>query len=373
MPAVIALSDFPAKYRRHRREIDQAIRRVFTRGWFILGPEVEAFEREFAEHVGSAHAVGVNSGTDALYLSLRALGVGRGHEVITVANTATPTVSAIRMTGAVPVFVDIDETTFNMDPARLDRAITRRTRAIIPVHLFGYPAEVGDVLDVARRHHLPVVEDVAQATGAKLGRDHAGTLGDVGCFSFYPTKNLGAFGDGGAIVTDSVKLARQLKQLRNYGERSKYFNVQDGVNSRLDELQAALLRWGLGELEAWNTKRRQLADEYLRALAGTPLVLPPPGDKRHHAVWHLFVVRTRRRSALAAALAAAGVQTAIHYPRPICCQPAYKSLGYTAKDLPVTHRVMKEILTLPLSPEMTTADVQRVAAAVAGYFNGNRG
>ena len=368
---MIELSDFSARYRASRTEIDACIRRVLERGWFVLGEEGRAFEEEFARYLGVKHVVGVNSGTDALFLSLRALGVGAGDDVITVANTATPTVSAIRMAGARPVFVDIDARSFAMDPAGLRAAITRRAKAVIPVHLFGYPAPVDEIVAIARRAGLPVVEDVAQATGARLRGRCAGTFGRTGCFSFYPTKNLGAFGDGGAVATDSARVAASLRALRNYGEKSKYNNTSEGVNSRLDELQAAVLRWGLSRLEAWNGTRNKLARVYLDELAGAPIGLPPAGDATHQPVWHLFVIQVAHRKALREHLNAHGVQTAVHYPRPIYRQRAYRFLGYTRRDLPVTARVMSRIVSLPLHPEMTVSDARAVGRAVRS-FHGDR-
>ncbi len=308
--------------------------------------------------------MGVNSGTDAIYLSLRALGVGPSDEVLTVANTATPTVSAIRMTGARPVFVDIDSRTQLMDVNCLTRAISPAAKAVVPVHLFGRPAEMNPILAVARRHRLRVVEDAAQAAGASYEGRKVGTLGDCGCFSFYPTKPLGGLGDGGAIVTDSDRLAQHLRRLRNYGEKSKYRNVIEGVNSRLDEIQAALLRWGLTKLDQWNARRSRIAGMYLDGLAGLPLRLPPQADSGHEPAWHLFVIRSRRRSALMKYLHAHGVQTAIHYPRPIYRQLAYRFLNYTDRDLPVTAGAMAEVLSLPIFPEMTDRQVQTVCGLV---------
>jgi dTDP-4-amino-4,6-dideoxygalactose transaminase len=250
---MIPFLTFARRYRSNRREIHEVLTRVFERGWFILGPELKAFETDFARYLDVGYCVGVNSGTDALFLALRALGVGPGHEVVTVANTATPTVSAIRMAGAKPGFVDVLEDTQTLDPSLIEPAITSRTRAILPVHLYGYPAEMGEILRIAKRYKLFVVEDACQAHGAKYDGRMVGGLGDIGCFSFYPTKNLGAFGDAGAVVTNDKTLALTISQLRNYGEIAKYKNRLEGVNTRLDEIQAAFLNWGLGHIDEWNS------------------------------------------------------------------------------------------------------------------------
>lgn len=355
------------KYRRYQKPVQSVILRVLKRGWFTLGPELKSFEAAFGKFLGVKYTVGVNSGTDALFLALKALDVGLGHEVITVANTATPTVSAIRMAGAVPVFVDVLPETLTLNPALLERAITPQTRAIIPVHLFGCPAEMKEIMRVARRHRLAVVEDACQAHGAKYGKQTVGTIGDAGCFSFYPTKNLGGLGDGGTVATNNPRLAERISALRNYGEIAKYINRYEGVNSRLDEIQAAILNWGLGHLNAWNQRRAELAGTYLRLLRDAPLELPAMTDSTKRRVWHLFVIRTERRDKLQADLRKLGIETAIHYPMPIYKQRAYQFLGCKASDLPVTTHASKRILSLPLYPELSAADVSRVSEAILKF------
>lgn len=365
---MIPFLTFARRYQDNRREIHAVLTRVFERGWFILGPELKAFESDFARYLDVGYCVGVNSGTDALFLALRALGVGPGHEVVTVANTATPTVSAIRMAGAKPVFVDVLEDTQTLDPSLIEPAITSRTRAILPVHLYGYPAEMGEILQVAKRHKLFVVEDACQAHGAKYDGRMVGGLGDIGCFSFYPTKNLGAFGDAGAVVTNDRTLALTISQLRNYGEIAKYKNRLEGVNTRLDEIQAAFLNWGLGHIDEWNSRRTELASTYLRLLRGVPLHAPPLSNSTIGRVWHLFVLRAKRRDELQAALHQKGIETAIHYPMPIYKQPAYRFLGYKSARLPRTAALSREILSLPLYPELTLDEVSTVCAAIREFY-----
>ena len=350
---MILFNDFKKKYKIYKKEIDGAINRVLKSGWFVLGNELRSFEENFSKYLGIKYVVGVNSGTDAIFLGLKALGVKDGDEVITVANTAVPTVAAIRMAGGVPVFVDIDEDTMNIDPGLIKKAITKKTKAILPVHLFGYPAEINKILKIARKYKLKIIEDAAQAVGAQFKNRMAGTFGDIGCFSFYPTKNLGAFGDAGAIVTNNKKIADRVRQLRNYGEVSKYNNTIEGVNSRLDEIQAGILNWELQELNQWNKKREKLVKLYINNLQNvSEIKLPIDSDKFHKNVWHLFVVRTKQRKRLQDFLLKNGVQTAIHYPMPIYKQPVYRNFGFSDKDLPKTKKVMSEILSLPLNPEL---------------------
>ncbi len=372
----ILFFDFKRKYRQNRNAIQRAISSVFERGWFILGPELERFEHNFAQYLKVPYAVGVNSGTDALYLALRALGVGKGDEVITVSHTATPTISAIRLTGAIPVFVDIDADTYNMDVRKIEPKITSRTKVILPVHLYGYPADPAAIMRVAKKHGLKVVEDAAQATGAYYRGKLAGTIGDIGCFSFYPTKNLGAFGDGGAIATRDKKLADTVRALRNYGEVSKFNNRIEGTNSRLDELQASLLSWSLTKLKGWNKKRERLASLYLKELRGLPLKLPPAKGAGKVPAWHLFVIRTARQEecdALRKFLAERGVGTMVHYPTPVFAQKAYSFLHYTSKDLPVTSAVATTIVSLPLYPELTVIEVKTVCRNIKLFYDRHYG
>ena len=367
MTNAIPLVDLKSAYARLRAEIDAATARVLAGGWYILGPEVSAFEAEFAAYLGAGHAVGVASGTDAVLLALRALGVGPGDEVITVAHTAVATVAAIALAGATPCFVDIDTATYTLDPGRLEAAITPRTRAIVPVHLYGAPADMQPILAIAQAHGLLVIEDCAQAHGATTDGRRAGTLGDAAAFSFYPTKNLGALGDGGAVVTKRPEVAERLRLLRQYGWRERYVSDIEGYNSRLDELQAAILRVRLRHLDAENAARRRLAAQYDAALADLPLALPAAWPEEG-AVYHLYVVAADERDALAAYLAAQGIGTGVHYPVPIHCQPAYAHFGYGPGSLPATEAAAARVLSLPMYPDLPAAAVDQVAAAIRSYF-----
>ena len=369
---MIRFLNLKERYFLYQKEIDRAIEGVLKRGWFVLGQELEKFEKKLALHLGSKYAVGVNSGTDAIFLALKALGVGTGDEVITVANTATPTISAIRMTGAMVVFVDVDEQSLNMNPELIEQRITKKTKVILPVHLFGYPSPMDKIQKIAKKHSLKVVEDAAQAQGASFKNQYVGTIGDIGCFSFYPTKNLGAFGDAGAVVTKNKRLAETIRQLRNYGEVSKYENCREGVNSRLDEIQAAILNWGLPKLRLWNKKRTALAKVYLKELQDLPISLPPDSDNTCIGVWHLFVIRCKARNKLKKYLDDKGIETAIHYPRPIFKQTAYKFLNYHGEDLPVTNRVMSEILSLPLYPELNRNQILDVCRVIRSFYAESR-
>ncbi|HQE99079.1 MAG TPA: DegT/DnrJ/EryC1/StrS family aminotransferase [Anaerolineae bacterium] len=360
---MILAFDLQRQYAALKTEVDAAIAGVLARGTFILGPEVVAFEREFAAYCGVAHAVGVGSGTEALHLALRACHIGPGDEVITVAHTAVATVAAIELSGARPIFVDLDPQRGTLDPSRLEAAITPRTRAVIPVHLYGCPAELTPILDIARRHRLRVIEDCAQAHGAGYEGRHVGSWGDLGAFSFYPTKNLGAYGDGGAVVTNDPELAERVRLLREYGWAERYVSHIKGLNSRLDELQAAILRVKLRHLEAWNARRRALAQHYGALLRDSGLQLPlDPPDGRH--VYHLYVVRTPQREALRAFLREQGIGTLIHYPVPIHLQPAYADLGYGPRTLPETELAAAQVLSLPLYPELREDEVSAVCAAI---------
>lgn len=359
---------FTRKFRRYRKPIEEAVTRVFKRGWFILGSELREFEAAFARYLDVKYVIGVNSGTDALFLALKAHGIGPAHEVITVANTAVPTVSAIRMTGAMPVFVDVQQDTHTLDPSLLERSINSRTIAILPVHLYGYPASMKEINRIAKKHGLIVIEDACQAHGAKYGDQKVGTFGNAGCFSFYPTKNLGAFGDAGAVATNSKRIADNIKAMRNYGEIAKNENVYEGVNTRMDELQAALLKWGIRHLDKWNLQRAKIASRYSELLSNAPLELPLPSDSMNERVWHLFVVKTSRRNELQKFLFQHGIETAIHYPTPIYKQHAYRFLRYTPKDLPVTTQLSNRILSLPLHPELTMAEVSRVCGCILKFY-----
>jgi len=352
------------QYASIKDEVDAAIARVLARGRFILGEEVAAFEEEFAAYVGARYGVGVGSGTEALHLALWACDLGQGAEVITVSHTAVATVAAIELAGARPVFVDVDPRTYTMDASLVEAAITPRTRAILPVHLYGQAADLAPLLDIARRYGLRLIEDCAQAHGATYQGQRVGAIGDAGCFSFYPTKNLGAYGDGGLIVTNDPALAERARLLRQYGWREHYVSSRRGTNSRLDELQAAILRVKLRHLDAWNERRRALATLYNQLLASSAVTTPSePAYSRH--VYHLYVIQSERRAALQAHLQAHGVGTLVHYPVPVHRQPAYASLGYAPGSLPATERAAGRILSLPLYPELTEEEVRSVCRLIA--------
>jgi dTDP-4-amino-4,6-dideoxygalactose transaminase len=358
--------DFHARVAGLRGELDAAIARVLDSGRFVLGPEVEAFERELAETFGAREAVAVGNGTDALHLALRARGVGAGDEVITTSISAAFSALAILHAGARPVFVDVDPRTLNIDPAAAARAVTPRTKALLPVHLYGHPADMDPLLRLARERGLVLVEDACQAHGARYRGRPVGTLAGeagIGALSFYPTKNLGALGDGGAVLVNEPATAALLRRLRNGGQRDRYRHEHEGWNSRLDELQAALLRVGLAHLPAWTARRRALAALYHDALRGTGI--EPLAEQAYaQAVWHLFVVRHPRRDALSEALGKRGIGTLVHYPIPLHLQPAFASLGGKRGDLPVVEKASDEILSLPLYPELDDAAAGRVVDAV---------
>jgi dTDP-4-amino-4,6-dideoxygalactose transaminase len=371
-PPAVPFVDFRAHVAAHRRELDEAMARVLDSGWFILGPEGVAFERELAAALGAGDAVAVANGTDALHLALRALGVGAGDEVVTSSISAAFTGLAVLQAGARPVFVDVDPRTLNLDPEAVARALTPRTRAILPVHLYGHPADMTPLLALAREKGLEVLEDSCQAHGALHEGRPVGTLAGergLGALSFYPTKNLGGLGDGGAILANEPALAARLRQLRNGGQSDRYRHEVAGVNSRLDELQAALLRVGLRHLPAWTERRRTLAAFYTRELEGCGVELPRE-QAYARAVFHLFVIRHPRRDALMAALQQRGVGTLIHYPIPLHLQPAFASLGGKPGDHPVAERASAEILSLPLYPELTDDQARAVVEAVRDVARG---
>ena len=362
------------QYLELKQEIDGALQRALDENIFVLHREVETFEREFAEYLGVKRVVGVGSGTEAIHLALWALGIGTGDEVLTVSHTAVATTVAISATGATPVFVDVDPTTLTLDPALLRTALTPRTRAIVPVHLYGHPADMTPILDFAREHELLVVEDAAQAHGAAYRGAKVGTLGAAAAFSFYPTKNLGAYGDGGAVATNDTSLADKLAMLRNYGWKpgQRYYSQIRGVNSRLDEIQAAILRVKLRHLDEGNDRRRALAERYGEWLSGVPgLSLPEEREWAHH-VFHLYVVRVtggaERRDALQAFLRESQIGAQIHYPEPVHLQEAYEDMGYARGSLPVTERACGEILSLPFYPELPHEDARRVAHEIRRFF-----
>jgi dTDP-4-amino-4,6-dideoxygalactose transaminase len=357
--------DLAAQHARVRGEIEAALARVVQTTRFIGGEECAALEAEFAAYCGVAHACGVANGTDALTLALRAWGVGPGDEVVTVANTFIATGEAILLCGARPVFVDVDPETFTMDPARLEKALSPRTRVILPVHVYGHPADMGPIMEIAARSGLRVLEDAAQAHGATLGERRAGALGHAATFSFYPSKNLGAYGDAGMVTSDDASFVACVRRLANHGAGThRYDNVVAGTNSRLDALQAAVLRVKLRHLDAWNAERRLRVEAYTRALAGAPGLLLPRERAGARSAWHLYTLRARGRDRLQAHLEAKGIATAVHYPRPIHLQPARAAAGGRPGDLPVSERLSDEVLALPLYPELPLETVERIADEV---------
>lgn len=353
--------DLKAQYRALKPAMDAAIASVLERTAFILGPEVEAFERAFAAFVGVEHAVGVNSGTDALHLALLACGIGPGDEVITVPNTYIATCEAISHTGATICWVEADARTYNLDPARLEEAITPGTRAILPVHLYGQPADMQPIMEVARRRGLRVIEDCAQAHGATYRGQAVGTFGDAACFSFYPGKNLGAYGDGGAVTTRDGAVADRVRLLRNHGQREKYVHLAEGYCHRLDNLQAAVLGVKLPHLHAWNAERRRVAAMYDALLCDVPGVVVPCKFPDVEAVYHLYVVQVPDRAGVMAALKADGIETGIHYPIPLHEQPAYRRLGHHPEDFPISHTMAPKLLSLPMYPELSATQIEFVA------------
>jgi dTDP-4-amino-4,6-dideoxygalactose transaminase len=360
---MIPFLDLKAQYRGIREEVTAAVHEVLESGQFVLGEAVAAFEREFAAYCGVAHAVAVNSGTSALHLALLAAGVKPGDEVITVPFTFVATAAAVTYTGARPVFVDIDPYSCTLDVNQLGRAITKRTRAILPVHLHGRPADMDPILEIARRRGLLVVEDAAQAHGAEYKGRRAGSLGDLGCFSFYPGKNLGACGEGGLATTNNAAYARTLRMLRDWGQEQKYHHVLRGYNYRMEGIQGAVLRVKLRRLEEWTEARRSRARLYDQLLRGAGVRTPSDAPHDRH-VYHVYAVRAPRRDALQRALHARGVQTGIHYPVPVHMQPAYADLGYRPGAFPHAERAAREVLSLPMYPELTGTQIETVCSAL---------
>ncbi len=360
----IAFCDLSQQHAEITTEIEAALSNVLGHSWFVLGKELDAFESEFAEYCDVKDCVGVGSGTDAISLALSACGIGPGDEVITVAHTFVGTAMAISQTGATPVFVDIDENTFTIDSEKAEAAITQRTRAIVPVHLYGQCSNMDALLDIRNRHGLYIVEDAAQAHGAQYRSQPAGSMGDVGCFSFYPTKNLGALGDAGAIVTSNPDLATRCRQLRNYGKQDKYHHHVLGVNSRLDELQAAVLRIKLRYLDHWNARRRAIAARYDKLLAKVPqLVIPHEADGCRH-IYHIYPVLVTERDRVQQHLYQQGVESGVHYPVPIHLQHCYQHLGYKLGDLPSTEHVAQSEISLPMFPGLSEEQTKKVASAL---------
>lgn len=381
----IPLVDLRAQYQSIKPEMDAAMQEVIDGTAFILGPAAERFEKNFAAFCGAEHCIGVDSGTAALHLALVAFGVGPGDEVITTPHTFVATAEPISLVGARPIFVDIDPRTYNLDPNKLEDAITLRTRAIIPVHLYGQPAEMDAIRQIARRHNLRVIEDAAQAHGATYRDRRAGSLGDVACFSFYPGKNLGAYGDAGALVTDDAELAARLRMLRDHGRTSKYEHQITGFGYRLDGLQGAVLDVKLKHLPEWNAQRRAHADYYtelLSSLDDASSVQPQaweddasivtPFEPSHlRSSYHLYVLRAKKRDSLLQYFKARDIEAGIHYPIPLHLQPVYKNLGYTRGDLPAAEQAADQVISLPMYPELTTAQMERVVDTLREFYKEN--
>jgi dTDP-4-amino-4,6-dideoxygalactose transaminase len=367
----IPFLDLKAPYQELREELDEAYHRVMASGWYILGEEVESFEQEFAAYCGVKHCIGVGNGLEALHLILRAYDIGPGDEVIVPSNTYIATWLAVSYAGARPVPVEPDERTYNLNPKQIEAAITPKTRAVVVVHLYGQTAEMDAINALARKYGLRVVEDAAQAHGARYHTRRAGSLGDAAGWSFYPGKNLGALGDAGAVTTQEDDLADKIRALRNYGSKVKYHNVVKGYNSRLDEFQAAFLRVKLKYLDEWNARRAHLARLYCELLKNTDLILPfvPPNMQ---AAWHLFVVRTHQREHLQEYLQANGIGTLIHYPVPPHLQPAYQDLGLPAGSFPISERIHEEVLSLPMGPHLSTMQLENVVDVIQSFFAKNK-
>jgi len=362
----VPLGDLKVHYEAYREMFDEAVQRVLQSGHFILGPELENFESEFARFIGVEHAVGCASGTDAIYLALRACEITSGDEVLVVSHTAVPTISAISMAGATPVFVDIDPSSYLMDTRQVEGKITPRSKAIVPVHLYGQMVDMEPLLKIAAQHGLFVIEDVAQATGATYHGAMAGSLGDVAGFSFYPSKNLGAFGDGGAVVTKNQALYERLKMLRNIGQSQRYYHDIIGINSRLGEIQAAILSAQLPYVSEWNNKRIEIATRYRAGLKDIVQTPNPRAGTEH--VYHLYVIQAEERERLQSFLSARGIHTLIHYPIPAHLQKAYAYLGYKKGDLPVSERIAERIVSLPMFPELTYEQVDYVIEAIREFY-----
>src|SRR6185437_12763670 len=359
--------DLPAQIRSLRKDLDAAIARTIDNHTFCLGPDVIQFEKDFAKYLGAEHCIGFNSGTSALHIAMLLLGGGPGDEVITTPFTFVATSWAISYVGAKPVYVDIDDATFNLDPKLIERAITPRTRAIMPVHLYGHPCDIDPILEIARRHKLPLVEDAAQAAGATYKGKMAGTFGEMSCFSFYPGKNLGAFGEGGALVTNDAQFAARARSLREHGSTVRYHHDEVGYNYRMEGIQGAVLGVKLKHLAKWNERRRAVSKIYTELLSETPLQLPREAAYAQSAR-HIYVVRHPRRDELKKHLEANGIGCALHYPVPVHLQKCYASLGYNAGDFPVAEKAARECLSLPTYPELTDRQLQRVTDVIKSFF-----
>jgi len=372
-PRSVSILDLKAQFRTIQDDVRAAIERVITSQHFILGPEVETFEKEVAVYLGAAHAIGCANGTDALVLALLALDIGPGDGVLTTPWTYIATAEAIARVGARPVFVDVKDDDLNICPDALERAIASppagvRLRAILPVHIFGRACEIERIMKLAEKHDLFVIEDTAQALGANKSGKKLGTFADIGTYSFFPSKNLGAFGDGGLLTTDDEKLATRLKQLRVHGQKARYIHDELGLNSRLDALQAAILRVKLPHLDSWNDGRRSQMSKYRKELLGTPVTtLAHDGDGRHD-IFHLCVVRAPRRDELVKHLQQKGIQCVVHYPKPLHVQPCFAPLGYKEGDFPSAEKASREVVSLPLYPELSDADRGYVVSEIRNFF-----
>lgn len=366
--SIIRVSDLRRELPAVKKKAEKAMRRVLDAGRYILGEELASFEREFAHFCGSSYAIAVASGTDALELSLRALSIGKGHEVIVPVNTAIPTVMALCASGSEPKFVDVEVETFNIDVLKLEKAITKRTKAIIPVHLYGNPCDMDIILRIAKKNELFVIEDACQAHGALYKGKKAGTFGTAGAFSFYPTKNLGCFGDGGAITTNNKKMADRIRLMRNYGQRTRYICDEKGTNSRLDEVQAAILRIKLKYLAKHNERRREIARLYGRYLDGIEEVKTPSCESQRQHVFHLYVIRCKHRDRLKKYLSKKAVETEIHYPIPLHLQKAFKYLGHRKGDFPLAEKLSNEILSLPMFPALEKREIKTICNSIKDFY-----
>ncbi|MBW8001957.1 MAG: DegT/DnrJ/EryC1/StrS family aminotransferase [Planctomycetes bacterium] len=362
---MILCSDPKAQYLAYKSEIDQAIAGVLDSGWYILGQQVQTFEKTFADYVGVSFGIGVGSGTDAIHLALRACGVGVGDEVITVSHTAVATVAAIELSGATAVLVDIEPDFFTIDPEKLKSAVTKKTKAVIPVHLYGQAADMTAIIEIVQKHNLYLIEDCAQAHGAKYNNKRLGSFGHLSCFSFYPTKNLGALGDGGMVVTDDEKLAKKVRLLREYGWEQRFESSCAGLNTRLDEIQAAILNVKLKHLDDDNAKRKTIARIYDEQMGDTSLALPKKRENCDH-VYHLYVARCPKRDELLEFLKENGIGAGIHYPKPVHLQSAYSNLK-NSSDLSETEKICNEIISLPIYPQLVEADAKMIADTVKSF------
>jgi len=363
MKMIIPFVDLKKQYVSIKKDVDAAIGRVLDNSWFILGRETDSFEKEFASYAGAKYGVGTGNGTDAIRLALMSCGIGRGDEVITVSFTAAFTALAVSSVGAIPVFVDIDADTYTIDTSRIEKAITGKTRAILPVHLYGHPADMLPVMSIAKKHGLFVIEDACHAHGAEYMGRKAGTIGDIGCFSFYPSKNLGAYGDAGMVLTDNKEFAGKVRILRDGGKKNRYEHVLKGINSRFDEIQSAVLRVKLKHLDRWNAQRRKIACEYNRLIQNPGVILPAEKRYARHS-YHIYAIRMKKRSRLRDFLSANGIATEIHYPVPVHRQTAYRNAGKYGKKLAVTEKIAKEIMSLPIFPELPAEDAHRIAKMI---------